>query len=155
MPSTQLTDARQSLWDALTNWPATSTWKQYLAESDPNLQIERGPSGRNDLPAIKIGPSQLKFEWQTQLYMRYSYVLDVTVWMKTLTEIEAAMQDVWEGIIKSAPAGELPYTRDALAKPPDQLGIAFALKAIGKESKLLVWTGVMTVGLVTENRPHG
>lgn len=155
MPSTQLTAARESLWDAITNWPATSGWKQYLATADPNLQIERGPSGRNDLPAVRIAPGSIKFEWQTQLYMDYSYVLDITVWQKTLPLAEAAMQDLWEAILQSAPVGELPYTRAALARPPHQLGITFALKNIGRDAKLLVWAGTMTVGLVTQSRPHG
>ena len=156
MTSTQLTDARNSLWDAITGWTATSTWKQYLAERDPNLQTERGPSGRNDLPAVRIMPAKINFEWQTQRYMNYDYVLDITVWQKTLTEVEAAMQDLWEAIIRCCPpASTLPYTRAALSRPPQQLGVSFALKSIGHQDKLLVWTGVMTVGLITEEQPHG
>ncbi len=155
MTSTRLTDARQSLWDALTNWPATSSWKRYLAEGDPNLQNEKGPTSRQDLPAVRITPTRVQFAWETQLYMQYDYVLDVTVWRSTLAEIEASMQDVWEAIIRCHPDDStVPYTRAALSKTPEQIGVQFGLRAIGKDSKLLVWVGIMTVGLITTDMPH-
>ena len=156
MSSTQLTDARQSLWDAIANWDTTKNWKRYLSEGDPNLQAERGPSARQDLPAIRIMPARVQFAWETQLFMQYDYVLDVTVWRMTLAEMEASMQDVWEAIIRCKPTGSsVPYTRAALEKTPEQLGVQFNLRGIGRESRLLVWMGVLTVGLVTTNQPHG
>jgi len=155
MPSSQLYDARKSLWDAIENWNATSGWKRFKVETDPNKTLEMFPTAYQDIPAVKILPANVKFEWETQLYMQYDYVLNITVWMYTLPLIEAAMQDLWEGIIRCCPdASTVPYTRAALEKPPEQLGVQFNLVGIGKESKLKAWSGVMTVGLITTNTPH-
>lgn len=155
MTSSQLTDARTSLWNAIEHWTATSTWKRYKVETDPNKTLEMFPTGHQDIPAVKILPATIKFAWETQLYMQYDYVLNITVWMHTLPQIEAAMQDLWEAVIKCKPTGSnVPYTRAALEKPPEQLGVQFSLVGIGKENKLKAWSGVMTVGLITTNTPH-
>lgn len=155
MTSTQLTDARNSLWDAIDGWEATQNWKQYRCEGDPNLLSERGPSAPTDLPAIRIMPASIKFEWQTQLYMSFDYTVDVTVWQLRLVSLEAAMQDTWEAVRKCCPpASTVPYTRSALAKPPQLIGERTELKYIGKTNKILAWSGVLTLGLITENTPN-
>lgn len=152
-----LTDARESLWDAIDNWPAVQALglRQFRNEKKFGV-VGMAPTGLGDLPAISILPSSVKPEWATNRAMSFEYVLDVRIYTNYLDEAEDAVEKIWQALYQCRPDGETAsYVKLATGYNPKQLAISIEPVAIGKEGANLCLRTTLTVGLRPEQDPQG
>lgn len=106
--SSRLTTARQSVWDAIDNWPALATTfkkkfrfesTQLRAESVEATHRPDGPTSQADLPAIAIFPSAVFPKWATNLQKDHPYSLDIIYW--TPGKHVDKSEEIWDELIKA------------------------------------------------------
>lgn len=162
-----LTDARQSVWTAIDNWPpladaSTSTGRVFNAtyrfDDEMALLSEIAPS-LSDLPALVILPLSAVPAWYTNEMQVWPLLLEITLFTQdwNLGQAEDLIERVCDAIYQSHPAeSSVPYVKSATGYYPQRLGpIAFHPTRVGKDQKLKVIQTKLTIALRLQKDPFG
>lgn len=164
-----LTVARESLWDAIDNWPelkrqpddvGASIFNQlYRFDDEMPLLDEIAPS-LAELPALAIMPTSVTPAWYTNEMQTWPVLFDVVLWTQdwSLPEPEDLMEKVINAIYRatasSPPGNTVPYVKAATGYYPQRLGpISFARSRVGEEQTLKVIVTTAVVTLRTQKDP--
>lgn len=122
-----LTAARNSLWDAIDNYPGTSgAFAQTIRfNKEESLVQEMGkPPSISDFPAIMIKPASCSPEWWTHEMANWPVVYDVHIWTQdwALPEGETLIEKVLEAFWRATPPDStVTYVKQATGYYPYKL----------------------------------
>lgn len=120
-----LTDARQAMWQAIRNWPATrSAFKrQFDFDSESAAVVSPKPSP-SDFPLISIFPTSVDPRWWVYSAQEWTYALKVEIWVKDwiLTPAEQLVRAVVAAVFRSSTnpndANVAPYVEAQIGRLP-------------------------------------
>jgi len=106
----KLTTVRQSLWDAIDNWPALATTFQKKAKNDeelPSLDLDKDAPEQDCCPAIAIWPQTEDPRWFENANQLVTATYEIRVWTNGWI-LEPSEEIAWEirnAIFRSKPTG--------------------------------------------------
>ncbi|MGL4462060.1 MAG: hypothetical protein ACRC1K_07895 [Planctomycetia bacterium] len=110
-----LTQARQSLWDAVDHWPplAGRLKRRFRLEDAGALSgVEPTPS-LGELPALAVAPAESPTPWATAQNQHLAYHLRFTLWTAhwDVRTAEELWEEIVRGLWRSEPPGGPEYWR--------------------------------------------
>lgn len=123
--SNPLTDARNSLWDAVNNWPAlTGQFKEKFRVDDSSQSMSDITPSDGQMPTLVILGTGIKPDWETNEMQAWHIVYALTIF--TPLDQPLAEQLVWE-VIRAvwqshAEDDPVPYVKRATGYWPEQTG---------------------------------
>jgi hypothetical protein len=118
--------ARNSMWDALHNWPETTG--VFVTEFDFNQAVDQidivggvPVISISDFPAIAIMYSSMTPEWFAHEQARWTLLFSVCIWTQdhAYPEGEDLIENVWDALYRATPAGEtVTYVKKATSFYP-------------------------------------
>lgn len=150
MATPHLTTMRQSLWDAINNWPDLINvfHRKWRFEDTGAMLLADFVPTVGELPSLAIAPTTAASEWATNQQQRIVYAQQIVWWTRGLSLLEG--ERIWQwlcrAIWQSSPGVGSPYVLAATDEAPLLTGPASVqLPGVAGKSAMVRWSMTVTL----------